>query len=253
MDRPNPSEIADPALRQQWEDYYQANPSEDPRRTASHPAPPPAQPTQAPSQHPPVQQVVYVEKKKSLIGRLIKWGVLGFIGLIAVVAIAAIATSGGGDDDVDTASESEPVEFVDEVGAPGQPANPGVLYPDRPGQEDEDHEALLGSGTGYAGINIYVSSANIEGDRLVVEGRFYNRDEGVSHDLSFTDFSLQDPNGIILQPDIFGDIATPEIISGVSADFRVEFEVPPSGTSYIIHENTFSFDVARGVWAVEVP
>lgn len=255
------------------------------------PTPPPPPGSGVPAAAPGQAEPSAVEPKRSR-----KWprrlgiGAAGLLGLIVVSS----ALGGGGDDpdepsDDDTevagvASQADddaapgdvadPVSseesaaadaaiVVDEVGADGVPANPGALYPERLGIEDNDHEAALGEALGYAGWNTTVSGASqsISDDALnggarllTVDVRLFNRQEE-SASFSSGDFSLQVEGGALLDIDIWTDgqiDSFGEMASGGVVEGTVVFDLgDATGRAYVIHEPGL-FDDARGIWAVDL-
>ena len=234
----------------------------------------------------PLAVFCWAASLQGAVGRLAGFGLAGFIVLIGLAS-----TVGADESDetsrqlnLDVGSEapaltvSEPNEApaseppveptppsppppvlrpVDQVGTGGLPPNPGQFYPERIGIEPNDHEGTLGSdgGAAYGGWNMYIDNAVVMDGRLTIEGRAFNREDS-AQSFNVFDWGLQQPSGEINGTLIMPTDGSGSAASGGTAPFTLAFDVRdrvPGEVVYLIHENTFSFDDARGVWGLVIP
>lgn len=128
---------------------------------------------------------------------------------------------------------------------------------DRPDQQSDDHEALLGDCVRVHDFAAYVNSvesrSDATGDKVMVANvTVTNRKNGVQPYNQF-DWKVITPSGRIEDPTIFfgemNSLGSGDLVSGGTAtgDVAMPFEGP--GAYYIIFEPGI-FDDDRGVWAV---
>lgn len=180
---------------------------------------------------------------------------LGVVLLIVIIA----ATGGGTDEDTDTAAGNG-AETADQASGESEAPENGDtrntdLYPDRPDQQSEDHEAQLGSPVRLAGYTATVHGASLQTTPLddqiaVIDVTVENRDDSAQSYNTF-DWKIQTPNGQVLDPTFIGDnLGSGDLVGGGSVDGQVSFEVGP-GTYYVVYKPD-AFNAARGIWQITV-
>lgn len=184
------------------------------------------------------------------------------LGVVLLVVIIA-AVGGGTEDDTDTASgnggEAADEASDDDSGESESSDNGDTrntdLYPDRPDQQSDDHEAQVGGSVRLAGYTATVNGASINTTPLddqivVIDVSIENRDDEAQPYNTF-DWKIQTPNGQVLDPTFMGDnLGSGDLVSGGSVEGQVSFEVGP-GTYYVIYKPD-AFNSARGIWQITV-
>lgn len=185
---------------------------------------------------------------------------LGVVLLIVIIA----ATSGGTDDDPDMASGNSGEaagEGPSDDSGESESSDDGNtkntdLYPDRPDQQSDDHEAQVGNAVRLAGYTATVHGASMQttpfsdGQIVVIDVSIENRDDGAQPYNTF-DWRIQTPNGQVLDPTFIGDnLGSGDLVTGGSVEGQVSFEVEP-GTYYVIYKPD-AFNAARGIWQITV-
>ena len=139
---------------------------------------------------------------------------------------------------------------VPEKDMPGGKPNPGVIYPERPGQEKDDQEAKIGSPVRLTGRTVWVTSGAVKGKYLVIQVKIVNRDSKPKS-YNTLDWKVQTPQGQLLDPTFFAGktIESGELVNGGTAEGPVRFEVTGKGPFYVVYQGDM-FNSARGIWKV---
>lgn len=167
------------------------------------------------------------------------------------------------------ATAAPPTTTPPEAERKGDDANPGALYPDRPGGKKTDHEQVVGNEpVRFAGWSVWVPSTEFV-DRpgqfsccgyLRLRVRILNRDQG-DQTWNRTDFSIQSPAGEVYSPAVFvaGSGGTPlgingGLVHGGVAEGDVWFHVGDRrGKFFVLWEPQHELsNQGRGVWSVTV-